>query len=100
MLSSEHHIGMRRPSSHSCFPLLQVYGFGKSEELIGDLAKITNTKPLIATKFAPLPWRFTADNVVQGIKVCLGQLMQSSWMAKPVHDARGLYEFKIEMAMR
>lgn len=49
--------------------VLQVYGFGKSEELIGDLAKITNTKPVIATKFAPLPWRFTADNVVKGIKV-------------------------------
>ena len=49
--------------------IVQVYGFGKSEELIGDLRRQTGTSPAIATKFAPLPWRFSADNVVKGIKV-------------------------------
>ena len=48
---------------------MQVYGFGKSEELLGDLKNTDSTKPAIATKFAPLPWRFGADNVVKGVKV-------------------------------
>ena len=48
---------------------MQVYGFGKSEELIGDLMKKTGTTPAIATKFAPLPFRFGADNVVNTLKV-------------------------------
>ena len=48
---------------------MQVYGFGKSEELIGDLMKKTGTSPAIATKFAPLPFRFGADNVVNTLKV-------------------------------
>jgi len=46
-----------------------VYGVGKSEELIGDLKKSNSTVPAIATKFAPLPWRFSADNVVNALKV-------------------------------
>jgi hypothetical protein len=46
-----------------------VYGVGKSEELIGDLKKTSSTVPAIATKFAPLPWRFGADNVVKALKV-------------------------------
>ena len=52
---------------------VKVYGFGKSEELIGDLKRQTGTSPVIATKFAPLPWRFSADNVVKALKVFAGQ---------------------------
>lgn len=63
----------------------EVYGFGKSEELIGDLAKITNTKPVIATKFAPLPWRFTADNVVKGIKGSLSRLQMEKIGLYQIH---------------
>ena len=50
---------------------MQVYGFGKSEELLGHLKNTDSTKPAIATKYAPLPWRFGADNVVKGVKVML-----------------------------
>lgn len=47
---------------------LQVYGFGLSEEFLQDFMKQTGTQPVIATKFAPLPWRFREQNVVEACK--------------------------------
>lgn len=41
-----------------------MYGFGLSEEFLGDFMRRSNTQPVIATKFAPLPWRFTSGSVV------------------------------------
>ena len=47
---------------------LQVYGLGLSEEFLQDFMKQTGTQPVIATKFAPLPWRFREQNVVEACK--------------------------------
>jgi aryl-alcohol dehydrogenase-like predicted oxidoreductase len=47
----------------------EVYGFGKSEKYLGDFQRKTNTSVKIATKFAPLPWRFTSDAPVKALKV-------------------------------
>lgn len=47
---------------------LQVYGLGLSEEFLQDFMKQTGTQPVIATKFAPLPWRFKEQNVVEACK--------------------------------
>jgi diketogulonate reductase-like aldo/keto reductase len=47
----------------------EVYGFGLSEQYLGDFIKKTGTKPEVATKFAPLPWRFGAGSVVAACKV-------------------------------
>lgn len=52
----------------------EVYGFGKSEELLGEFMRATDTKPTICTKYAPQPWRFTADSVVGACKASLGRL--------------------------
>ena len=46
----------------------QVYGFGFSEEFIGQFMRETGAKPAIATKLAPLPWRFTQGSVVDACK--------------------------------
>ena len=48
-----------------------VYGFGKSEELVCDFMRRTpgSPAPFIATKFAPLPWRFSADTVEKALQV-------------------------------
>lgn len=51
--------------------LTEVYGLGKSERLLGDFQKQTNTSVKVATKFAPLPWRFTEDAPVKALKVRL-----------------------------
>ncbi len=45
-----------------------MYGFGLSEEFIGDFMRRTGTAPDIATKFAPLPWRFTSNSVVDACR--------------------------------
>lgn len=56
----------------------EVYGFGMSEEFLGEFMKETKGKydqePAVATKFAPLPWRFTEDSVVDALKDSLKRL--------------------------
>lgn len=52
----------------------EVYGFGKSEEFVGEFMRATGTAPVLATKFAPLPWRVTADSVVSAARASLGRL--------------------------
>lgn len=52
----------------------EVYGFGMSEEFLGEYMRLTTTSPIVATKFAPLPWRFKADDVVSACKDSLRRL--------------------------
>ncbi|PSC75376.1 Aldo keto reductase [Micractinium conductrix] len=52
----------------------EVYGFGYSEEFIGEFMRQTGTKPQICTKFAPLPWRQTPGSLVGACKKSLGRL--------------------------
>jgi aryl-alcohol dehydrogenase-like predicted oxidoreductase len=56
------------------FDTAEVYGFGKSEELIGKFAKEARAQIQIATKFAPLPWRFTAQTVADALTASLKRL--------------------------
>ena len=39
----------------------EAYGFGASEELVAAFSKEENARPVVATKFAPLPWRGRKD---------------------------------------
>jgi len=54
----------------------EVYGFGLSEELVCDFMKSSKVeaKPVIATKFAPLPWRQRPESVVEACKASLKRL--------------------------
>lgn len=56
----------------------EVYGFGLSEEFIRDFVQGTIAQggkaPFIATKFAPQPWRLSADSVVDALKASTGRL--------------------------
>lgn len=54
--------------------LQQVYGFGKSEEFLGEFMKATGTSPIIATKYAPQPWRLTQGSVPAACKASLARL--------------------------
>ena len=57
------------PVTHPLIPL-QVYGLGRSEELIGKFAR-QNPKAdsiEVATKFAALPWRTKPSDVVEAAK--------------------------------
>eukprot|EP00468_Gymnochlora_sp_CCMP2014_P004134 CAMPEP_0167747522 /NCGR_PEP_ID=MMETSP0110_2-20121227/4331_1 /TAXON_ID=629695 /ORGANISM="Gymnochlora sp., Strain CCMP2014" /LENGTH=351 /DNA_ID=CAMNT_0007632439 /DNA_START=115 /DNA_END=1167 /DNA_ORIENTATION=- len=48
----------------------ELYGFGRSEQLLGKFSRESNTQPTIATKFAALPFR-SRESVV---KACKGSL--------------------------
>jgi len=54
----------------------EVYGFGKSEEFLGEFLRETGTagSVQVATKFAPLPWRLTANSVPLACKASLARL--------------------------
>lgn len=63
----------------------EVYGFGNSEKFLGQFAKETDTKPVIATKFAPYPWRLSADSVPIALKASLQRLQVSSTGLYMIH---------------
>eukprot|EP00210_Caulerpa_lentillifera_P007002 g6696.t1 len=52
----------------------EVYGFGKSEEFIGEFIKESKSNPVVATKFPPLPWRLTKESVPIALKASLKRL--------------------------
>ncbi|EFN59001.1 hypothetical protein CHLNCDRAFT_29451 [Chlorella variabilis] len=52
----------------------EVYGFGLSEEFVGQFMRETGTSPTIATKFAPLPWRQTPGSLVGACRKSLERL--------------------------
>ena len=52
----------------------EVYGYGKSEEFLGEFMKKSGTRPTIATKFPPLPWRVTKESVPIALKASLQRL--------------------------
>lgn len=56
----------------------EVYGFGRSETLIGGFAKGVPKVPPIATKFAALPWRTSASDVVKACEASLKRLDRDS----------------------
>ncbi|KAJ8598736.1 hypothetical protein CTAYLR_010667 [Chrysophaeum taylorii] len=51
----------------------EVYGFGRSETLVGDFSKAAGDFK-VATKFAPLPWRTTSADVVKACEASLKRL--------------------------
>jgi aryl-alcohol dehydrogenase-like predicted oxidoreductase len=63
----------------------EVYGLGKSEELIGKFVKETNAPTQIATKYMPLPWRFRAEDVADAVTASLKRLNMSSIDLYQVH---------------
>ena len=63
----------------------EVYGLGKSEELIGKFIKETNATTQIATKYMPLPWRFRAEDVADAVTASLKRLNMPSVDLYQVH---------------
>lgn len=55
------------------FDTAEIYGFGLSEELLGQFMQ--QSQPVqIATKYAPVPWRFTAQSVSDALTASLKRL--------------------------
>jgi aryl-alcohol dehydrogenase-like predicted oxidoreductase len=52
----------------------EIYGSGKSERLLGLLLKETEQPVLIATKYFPMPWRFSPTFVLRALKGSLERI--------------------------
>ena len=63
----------------------QVYGFGKSEEFLGEFMKEGGPAPIIASKFAPQPWRLTAQSVPTACKASLKRLQLDRMALYMIH---------------
>ncbi|MBF2077734.1 MAG: aldo/keto reductase [Synechococcales cyanobacterium T60_A2020_003] len=56
------------------FDTAEIYGFGESERLLGRFMQELGTPVHIATKYFPLPWRFSAGSVADALTASLKRL--------------------------
>lgn len=56
------------------FDTAEIYGFGLSEDLLGQFMQQSNQPVQIATKYGPVPWRFTAQSVSDALTASLKRL--------------------------
>ncbi|MBD2034410.1 aldo/keto reductase [Leptolyngbya sp. FACHB-321] len=68
------------------FDTAEIYGFGESERLIGQFMRQTDKPAQIATKFFPVPWRFTARSVSEALTASLERLQVSQVALYQVHQ--------------
>jgi aryl-alcohol dehydrogenase-like predicted oxidoreductase len=52
----------------------EIYGSGRSEHLLGKFIKNTTQSVIVATKFFPIPYRFTKNSVVHALRGSLERL--------------------------
>jgi aryl-alcohol dehydrogenase-like predicted oxidoreductase len=67
------------------FDTAEVYGLGESEKLLGRLMKQIDRPIDIATKYGPLPWRFTDQSVSDAITASLQRLQTNKVTLYQVH---------------
>jgi aryl-alcohol dehydrogenase-like predicted oxidoreductase len=56
------------------FDTAEVYSFGKSERLLGDCLKRDSRPVVVATKFAPYPWRLFRSQFMKALDTSLSRL--------------------------
>lgn len=67
------------------FDTAEVYGLGKSEELLGQFIQATATPVAVATKYFPLPWRFKPQAVADALTASLKRLQLPTVALYQVH---------------
>lgn len=67
------------------FDTAEIYGFGESERLLGRFMQETGASVHIATKYFPLPWRFSASAVADALTASLKRLQVPSVDLYQVH---------------
>jgi aryl-alcohol dehydrogenase-like predicted oxidoreductase len=63
----------------------EIYGLGKSEELLGKFIKESNASTQIASKYMPLPWRFRSEDLADAVTASLKRLKMPSMDLYQVH---------------
>lgn len=67
------------------FDTAEIYGFGESEKLLGQFMKQNDQPAVIATKYFPLPWRFSAAAVADALTASLQRLQVPTVALYQVH---------------
>ena len=67
------------------FDTAEIYGLGKSEELLGQFIQTTAAPVVVATKYFPLPWRFKAQSVADALTASLQRLQMATVALYQVH---------------
>lgn len=67
------------------FDTAEIYGWGKSEELLGEFLQDTNGPVTVATKYFPLPWRVSAQAVADALTASLKRLQLPTVALYQVH---------------
>ncbi|MER3433152.1 MAG: 2,5-didehydrogluconate reductase [Leptolyngbya sp. ERB_1_1] len=67
------------------FDTAEIYGLGKSEQFLGQFIRQTDQPIQIATKYMPLPWRFTGQAVHDAVTESLKRLGVNSVALYQVH---------------
>jgi aryl-alcohol dehydrogenase-like predicted oxidoreductase len=52
----------------------EVYGMGRSERFVGEFRTRSDSKPIIASKFYPFPWRFGKGQLIGALRASLKRL--------------------------
>lgn len=68
------------------FDTAEIYGFGESETLLGQFAKQTSLPVDIATKYFPLPWRFSDQSISEALTASLDRLRMEQVTLYQVHS--------------
>src|SRR3954447_17583740 len=56
------------------FDTAEIYGRGESERILGEQVRASNAPIIVATKFAPYPWRFSARTLRGALDASLRRL--------------------------
>lgn len=67
------------------FDTAEIYGFGESEKLLGQFMGQRDRAAIIATKYFPLPWRFSAQSVADALTASLQRLQVPTVALYQVH---------------
>lgn len=67
------------------FDTAEVYGQGKSEQLLGNLIKSTEKPVYVATKFFPYPWRLTKKSFQKALLRSLDRLQVDNIYLYQIH---------------
>ena len=67
------------------FDTAEIYGQGESERILGDLARESGEPLIVATKFAPLPWRLRARALRRALGASLERLGMGSVDLYQIH---------------
>jgi len=67
------------------FDTAEVYGQGKSEQILGKLIKSTKVPVLVATKFFPYPWRLSRHSLHNALENSLKRLQMDHVLLYQIH---------------